>query len=290
MKTIFKFIFLGLCWQCIGLNGFAFNPACQWQDSTVIKRNWIKSTVINTGATAGAFSQQYYKYLRTDILFPTFLAIPMREYEYSIVRYNYILPSVGLSQIYTKNKHKNIHLCFDLQPGLTKGNAKVELNGIFTTRFLFNKKYWGFGFGASLGNKLFIDEVYRGGYDKNARTQFTHIRLLPDLRFGRLDIFYFEVTRMKPATIDAIDYLYGIGTGFGSTNKFSLRIGYSIKHERNGKYCELRVPINKKSFLNVYGGYSNQVKRQVAIAPNSEYYNEIDTNAWFTGIKVNWYL
>jgi hypothetical protein len=95
---------------------------------------------------------------------------------------------------------------------------------------------------------------------------------------------------MKPVTLDAIDYFYGIGTGFGSTNKVALRIGYSIKNERNGKYFDCRVPINKNSYFNVFAGYSKNVKRDVAIAPDSELYNEINTNAWFAGFKMNWYL
>ncbi|MDI1233632.1 MAG: hypothetical protein PSX81_05075, partial [bacterium] len=116
------------------------------------------------------------------------------------------------------------------------------------------------------------------------------IRILPELRVGKLDVFYLEFTRMKPVTLDAIDYFYGIGTGFGQLDKYAIRLGFSNKEVRNGKYCDIRIPISNNCFVNVFGGYSQNVKRRLAIAPGESSYHEINTNAWFTGFKMNWYL
>jgi len=292
MKTYCKFILFAFCVLCFGLKAKPINDCFNVQKSNFLKdeKKWQSTTVISTGLTVGAFSQQYYKYLSTEIFLPGFLDIPFREYEYSIIRYNYILPSIGFNKIYAKNIHQNYGISFELQPGVAYSKNNAIMSGILTSRFVFNKKYWGLGIGLSIGNRLFNEDVFSGGYDKYAKTSYSNIRILPDLRLGRLDIFYFEVSRMKPVTLDAIDYFYGIGTGFGSTNKYAIRIGYSTKNQRNGKYIDIKIPVNKNNFLNVFGGYSKNVKRDLAIAPDSELHNEINTNAWFTGFKMNWCL
>ena len=165
-----------------------------------------------------------------------------------------------------------------------------KASSLFTSRFNFNEKYFGFGLGITLGNSLFKDNVYINGEEKVAQTNYVSSRFLTEFRLGRLDLIYFEANRMNPVILDNIDYSYGIGTGFGSMDKFMLRIGRYDKYFNTGTYAEFRFPIEKNTFINVFGGYINKIKRKVATAPGSEEFNEINTNAWFTGFKMNWCL
>ncbi len=247
-----------------------------------------KKIVYSLGFTAGAFSQQYFKYLKTRPAW--FIFSESNEYEYSVLRYNYYLPTAGISKIYSTTEYKNIDVGIDFQPCIAKSVLGAKFIGIVTPHFILNKKYFGIGAGISFGNRLFNDEVFAGGLHKFPRTTYSKIRILPELRIGQLDVFYFELTRLKPVTLDAIEFFYGIGTGFGKLNQYALRLGLSIKYETNGKYCEIKIPVNNHSFLNIYGGYSKNVIRKVSISPNESSYNEINTNTWFTGFKMNWNL
>ena len=292
MKIFKIFVVLALCTKGFGLyaNTLHKNIGSKHGPYLNNEKKWQSTTVFSAGFTTGAFSQQYYQYLRTEVANLFFWQFKVKYYEHSVQRYNYYLPSVSVKRTYSKSNFTNLSLNLELHQGVANSTTTKKAVTLFTSRFNFNKKYFGLGLGMTFGNSLFKDNVYVNSEEKMAQTNYENSRFITELRLGRLDIIYFETSRMNPVTLDDVDYSYGIGTGFGSMNKFALRIGRYDKYINTGTYAEFRLPIGKNTFLNMYGGYVNKIKRTQAVVPGSEKYNEIYTNSWYTGFKMNWYL
>lgn len=292
MKTCIK---LAVCSTFLFVNVLhsqlsAFNSVINKTNRVQTNHKWQAHTIINTCLTTGAFSQQYFKFLRTDIGYFIFFPFQIKVYEYAVVRHQYYLPSLGLTKVYSKNNFTNMKLSFDFHCGVSNANNKMIGVRLFTSRFNYNKKYFGFGMGFTIGNKLYQDYNIGRGENKSLSTNYASSRFITDLRVGRMDVLYFEISRMNPATLDDIYFTYGLGSGFGSTNKFAIRLGVSVKHSANGYYSEFKIPLNQSAYINLFGGYTNNIKRRVAVMPNSEKFNEVISNAWFAGFKMNWIL
>lgn len=102
------------------------------------KKVYMTSTVFSTGFTSGAFSQQYFKYLKTDYITFLFFEIPIKEYEYSVVRCNYYLPSIGISRTYSTKAYKGIDVGVDFQPGFVNLKNSIKMLCIVTPHFNLN--------------------------------------------------------------------------------------------------------------------------------------------------------
>lgn len=285
------------CEESSGLYEYTQKPEnkTKQHDSLKVKK-WRFRSEFGIGSVAGQFSQQYYKYLRTEdrsfdffgILIPNFVRVNER-----IVRnHSFFMPVLthcgnldhrGRSQISYRAETQSGYL-FDGKTNKFVGTAALSLK--------YDRKTWGIGFGAAVGNNLFSSDDYNGPvtrelYSDSAEAEFSIIQYLPELRIGKKENFCVEIFRGRPLTLDYRMFNIGFSTGFGKLNSFSLKSGVIIYNSEGstGFYSDFRAPLTKNKFINLYGGFVPSVSHSESISRGSDEYKDVESNSFYIGLQ-----
>ncbi len=265
------------------------------KDSLKTKK-WNFRSEFGIGSVTGQFSQQYYKYLRTDDESYSFLGFQIsryvKVYERIIKRHAFILPVVthcgtldhkGRSQIGYRAETQSGYL-FDGKTNRFVGTAALSLK--------YERTTWGIGFGAAVGNSLFTSDEYQGPvfrelYTDSTETHMCIIQYLPELRIGKKENFCVEIFRGRPLTLDYRMYNLGFSTGFGKLNCFSLKSGLIIYNNEGitGFYTDFRAPLAKNQFINFYGGFVPSVTHSESVSQGSDKYKDVESNSFYLGMQ-----